>query len=63
MQGERSTTMMTLAEIQLMARERQYDLQDEQNNAARARKAERRTPRTVAGGALAAVLSIFTALR
>jgi hypothetical protein len=30
--------MMTLAEIQLMARERQYDLQDEQNNAARARR-------------------------
>ena len=55
--------MMTLAEVQLMARERQYDLQDEQNDAARARKAERRTPRTVARGALAAVLSIFTALR
>ena len=55
--------MMTLAEIELMARERRYDLQDERNDAARARKAERRTPRTVARVALAAVLSIFTALR
>jgi hypothetical protein len=61
--AERSTTMMTLAEIQLMARERQYDLRDEQQNAARARQAERRTPSTVARGALAAGLSLFTALR
>jgi hypothetical protein len=61
--AERSTTMMTLAEIELMARERQYDLRDEQHNAARAREAGRRTPRTVARGALAAVLSIFMALR
>ena len=55
--------MMTLAEIQLMARERQYDLRDEQQNAARARQAERRTPSIVARGALAAALSLFTALR
>ena len=56
--------MMTLAEIEMMARERQHDLRDEQADAARARKAERRrTPRAAARTVLAAILSIFTGLR